>query len=71
MYKNFQKSIDINAFKVSVKTFICTVTFTKKNSEYISKLDKMQKMANYLSVDVSYLYGSEESSIDKENTNNQ
>lgn len=64
MYENFQKSIDrlgITAYKVSVETGISTVTFTNwKKGRYIPKRDKMQKIADYLGVDVNYLYGNDE-----------
>lgn len=68
MYELFQKLIDskgITAYKVAKETGISTVTFTNwKNGKYIPKNDKMQRIANYLGVDIDFLYGKEESTKD-------
>lgn len=61
MYDIFDKLIKekgITAYKVSKETGISTVILTNwKNGKSTPKLDKLQKIAEYLNVDLEYLIG--------------
>lgn len=72
MYENYEKTINrlgITTYKVSKETGVSQSLISYwKLGVSTPKLDKMQKIADYLGVDVNYLYGKEEDSIDKEST---
>ena len=59
MYEYFQKLLDkygVTAYKVSKETGITTTTLTNwKKGKYTPKPDKLQKIADYFGVPLSYL----------------
>lgn len=59
MYQNFLKLIEkkgITPYRVAKDTGIATATLTAwKNGDYIPKLDKIQKIADYLGVTLDEL----------------
>lgn len=58
MYKNFEKLLEINnvtAYTASKETGIATSTLSSwKNGNYTPKLDKLQKLADYFGVPITY-----------------
>lgn len=66
-YSRFQEILDkksITAYKVAKETGVTTATLTSwKQGKYIPKLDKMQKIANYLGVSTDYLINGEDLEI--------
>lgn len=64
MYSQFEKLLyknKLTAYKVAKETGISTVTLSAwKKGEYVPKVDKLQKIANFFSVDISYLLGTNE-----------
>lgn len=61
MYEKFNKLLQekgLTAYKVAKDTGVSRTTLAAwKKNEYTPKLDKLQKLANYLGVSVSYLTG--------------
>lgn len=61
MYEKFNKLLQekgLTAYKVAKDTGVSRSTLAAwKKNEYTPKLDKLQKLANYLGVSVSYLTG--------------
>ena len=61
MYEKFNKLLQekgLTAYKVAKDTGVSRTTLAAwKKKEYTPKLDKLQKLANYLGVPVSYLTG--------------
>ena len=71
MYEHFQALLDahgITAYKVAKETGVTTATLTNwKKGKYTPKPDKLQKLADYFGVSLSYLlYGTEEVAQKKE-----
>lgn len=64
MYKNYQKIIDergISSYKVHKETGVPQSSLSDwKKGRSVPKIDKMQKIADYLNVSVDYLYGNTE-----------
>ena len=64
MYDKFLKLLEnkgVSAYKVSQATGISQQTFTDwKHGRYEPKREKIQKLADYFGVPVSYFYGEEE-----------
>lgn len=64
MYDKFLKLLEnqgVSAYKVSQATGISQQTFTDwKAGRYTPKQEKIQKIADYFNVPVSYFYGEEE-----------
>lgn len=64
MYDKFLKLLEnqgVSAYKVSQATGISQQTFTDwKAGRYTPKQEKIQKIAEYFNVPVSYFYGEEE-----------
>jgi transcriptional regulator with XRE-family HTH domain len=58
MYKKFEELLskhNTTTYKVSKETGISQTTFTDwKNGKYTPKIDKLQKIAEYFGVEVSY-----------------
>lgn len=58
MYDKFQKLLDekgVTAYRVAQETGVSTATLTNwKKGEYKPKPDKLQKLANYFNVPISY-----------------
>lgn len=58
VYKKFAELLEknnITAYQVSKQTGVSTSTLSEwKNGNYIPKLDKMQKIANFFGVTVDY-----------------
>jgi transcriptional regulator with XRE-family HTH domain len=58
MYEKFEELLskhNITTYKVSKETGISQTTFTDwKNGKYTPKIDKLQKIAEFFSVNVSY-----------------
>ena len=61
MYEKFNKLLQekgLTAYKVAKDTGVSRSTLAAwKKNEYTPKLDKLQKLANYLGVSISYLTG--------------
>ena len=61
MYEKFNKVLQekgLTAYKVAKDTGVSRSTLAAwKKNEYTPKLDKLQKLANYLGVSISYLTG--------------
>ena len=61
MYERFNKILQekgLTAYKVAKDTGVSRSTLAAwKKKEYTPKLDKLQKLANYLGVSISYLTG--------------
>ena len=64
MYEKFLKLLEnkgVSAYKVSQATGISQQTFTDwKHGRYEPKREKIQKIADYFGVDVSYFYGEDD-----------
>lgn len=64
MYEKFLKLLEnkgVSAYKVSQATGISQQTFTDwKHGRYEPKREKIQKLADYFGVDVSYFYGEDD-----------
>ena len=64
MYEKFLKLLEnkgVSAYKVSQETGISQQTFTDwKAGRYTPKQEKIQKIADYFGVSVSYFYGEDE-----------
>lgn len=60
MYEKFKRLLDANnvtPYKVAKETGIATTTFTEwKKGNYTPKKDKIQKIADYFGVPISYFY---------------
>lgn len=75
MYEHFQALLDahgITAYKVAKETGVTTATLTNwKKGKYTPKPDKLQKIADYFGVSLSYLlYGTEEGAQKKKSSLN-
>ena len=64
MYEKFLKLLEnkgVSAYKVSQATGISQQTFTDwKHGRYEPKREKIQKLADYFGVDISYFYGEDD-----------
>lgn len=64
MYNNFKKLLkekSLSCYKVSKETGISQATFSDwKNGRSIPKIDKLQKIADYLNIDIKYLISDNE-----------
>ena len=69
MYKRFEellKDRNISAYKVSKATGVSQATFSQwKKGDYTPKADKLQKIADYFSVPISYFYEDQEPDDDE------
>ena len=65
MYEKFEKLLiknDVSVYKVSKLTGISSVTFTDwKQGKYTPKIDKLQRVASYFCVPITYFIDDERS----------
>lgn len=70
MYKKFADLLTkhgITAYKVSKDTGISRATFSEwKSGRSAPKMDKIQKLADYFDVPLSYFYGVDESIVEQQ-----
>ena len=67
-FQNISEECNVTAYEVSRETGVATSTLTCwKNGKYTPKIDKIQKIAEFFNVPISYFLESEEEDYERSN----